>query len=275
MVGARDTCCNGVCSCCPYGCTFVAPCIFGILAISFSWSAAWGCHYVELSNARGNELGVGPWAVETITSFTDDSFQTKDHEECTTWEDHDLFSTSMIDTPLRFTRAISMIGAFLGLFFWIPLMFAGCMILRPSLLSAMIPIFVLVGICMILTLVMLASDVCKDAYDCDLGGGGVVAILAFICWIVTAIVVRCMREKDGYDEDIAPPAGAPVNNSPAEQPQGDTTTIQHIGEEDGTTVKIVTKTSRDANGNQIVTETREVIRPPAKNDVPLTRAVPE
>lgn len=250
MAGTKETCANGLCVCCPYGCTFVAPCILGIIAMAFTWSSTWGCHFLELGGS--NTIGVGPWSVEDfnlLETIVDDD----DDDGCISWDESDYLDMDMIDAPLKFTRAISMIGAFVGLIFWITLMFAGCMIIPPAVLKLMVPIFGLVAVCMLLTLVMMASDVCKDASDCQLSGGGVAAILAFFFWLSTSASIVFMKEKESEEKDTERAVPA-KGEEPPEQPvnaegniivEDETATKQSTKPDDGPEITQTEATGED------------------------------
>ena len=109
---------------------------------------------------------------------------------------------------------------------------------------------------------MLASDLCQDGNDCEMEGSGVMAILGFVFWIATAAVIPCMRERPTRSGNPPPPATAAAADPEAAAAESLTNTVeQTVVEEDGSVVKILTKTTTDINGNQTVTETRQVIQP--------------
>ena len=120
-----------------------------------TWSSTFGCHYFETTypltpfNTR-NKFSVGPWTVE---DFNFRAGQIVDRDNCKGWYEHDRVTADWIDTPITFVRVISMISYLVALLFWVFLMIGGCMVLSPTLLKLMIPIFGFVAICSILTLV--------------------------------------------------------------------------------------------------------------------------
>ena len=109
----------------------------------------------------------------------------------------------------------------------------------------------------------MASDLCQDSNDCGIGGTGTAAILAFVFWIATAAVIPCMREKKKRPTNNAESTATatPETAVPAAAETLTNTVEQTMVEEDGTVVKLTTKTTTDTNGNKTITETREIIKP--------------
>ena len=109
----------------------------------------------RISVDLSNRFSVGPWTVENFdlafggTVIVDDD----DNDGCVGWYQHDHVTADWIDAPIKFVRVISMLAAFASLFFWVPLMMGGCMVLQPALLKVMMFIFIFVAISSILTLV--------------------------------------------------------------------------------------------------------------------------
>ena len=127
-------------------------------------SSTWGCSYFETTfpdtpNDPSNRFSVGPWTVEDFDLVGRDKIiihgdnGDNDDEGCIGWYEHDHLTGDWIDAPIKFVRVISMLAAFVSLFFWLPLMMGGCMVLGPEVLKLMIFIFVYVAISSILTLV--------------------------------------------------------------------------------------------------------------------------
>ncbi|KAL7573579.1 hypothetical protein ACA910_008715 [Epithemia clementina (nom. ined.)] len=273
MAGDSDReCCK---NCCPYGVTFMAPCILSIMAIAFTWSATFGCNYLEVTVDllyADYSFGVGPWTLEksTIASI-DDAYLTIE-KECVGWneENDGYLGDRWIDAPMKTARAFSLMGALLGFIFWVPLMFGACITLQPAMLKLMVLVFGAVGVFMILTLSMLASDVCTDLDDCKLYGGGAAAIIAFVCWIATSLTIMCMKEKASANDN------APLGPAPQEeQPLPETTVAEQITEnEDGSVIKVTTTTTTDGKGNKTIKETREEVKQTAvatEVDIPVAK----
>ncbi|KAL7573652.1 hypothetical protein ACA910_008779 [Epithemia clementina (nom. ined.)] len=255
-----------ICKCCPYGLSFAAPCVLSIIAISFTWSATWGCNYLALNshysgNVELSELHFGPWTVEKISIDNNEVV-----DECVTWDESYLPTDLFFDASFKFTRAISLIGALIALIFFIPLMIAGCMVLEPLCLKIMAPMFAFAGFCMILTLILMNTDICQDE-DCDLIGGGVAAILAFLFWMFTACTVGTMRLTES-DDGAAPAAAAAIV-------PGTTVEEKTTVNEDGTAVKVTTTTTTDEKGNKTVQEVREVVKPGEEDTPALPEESPE
>ena len=148
--------------CCPYGHTFAAPCILGVLAMVSTYSATFSCHLLDTNavfNGKKVDFFVGPWTVE---DFKISSTGDVDYEDCVGWDEHDLVSTSLLDAPARFSRSISMIGCFAAFIFWVVLMFSSCCVFDSFVFNSMIPVFGLAAITSILTLVRHAHDETSD-----------------------------------------------------------------------------------------------------------------
>ena len=126
--------------------------------------------------------------------------------------------------------------------------------------------FFILGMCQILTLLLLSSNICSNG--CKLSTGGIVGVVAFLCWMATAVM--CCFVKDPAPPP-APPTPQPVVAVEAASPvhshvaapavMAQETTTQHV-EADGTIVIERVRTNTD--GTTVVTS--EII-PPASAKV--------
>lgn len=116
-----------------------------------------------------------------------------------------------------------------------------------------------IGLFQLLTLLLLASEVCSSGCT-KLGIGGIISIVSGVLWLVSCILCFFVGEPNEREIPIAtgtPISGdAPTSQSTFVEQTEQTTSQQHV-EKDGTVV-IETTTTR-ADGSVIVTT--EVIPP--------------
>ena len=197
---SSDKCCGG--SCCPYGAYFTLPAILVPIATYLTWHFTYGCQFVLITSETSSnlELGLGPWLVEEWDLFSSDGGS----GTCVTWEDHDAQVDEDIDGPIKFTRAVTMMVSLLSLIHMIAfLVMSCCKFPKPIIWGLTISAFVF-ALMSILTMAMFGTDICsEDGLECEIGGTGIVAIVAFIIWIGAGVSMIFLKPKDG-DEAAAP-----------------------------------------------------------------------
>ena len=97
-------------------------------------------------------------------------------------------------------------------------------------------------------------------------------IVVFFLWIVAGVSITKMRE-----EERSPATGSRISDGAAVEMASQTreqTVEDTIVEEDGTIVKLTTKTVSNPDGSKSVTETREIVQQGGQRGVEPTIVVP-
>uniref|UniRef100_A0A7S2UC58 Claudin n=1 Tax=Attheya septentrionalis TaxID=420275 RepID=A0A7S2UC58_9STRA len=195
--------------CCSYPNGTALGITVGILAtVSFLLSvfATYGCHYVDVDLRiqtppisgwpddddipwGENTVGFGLYTREsnywTIDENVDSNYACRDWSE----RDRDFF----FDGPWKAARAMAVISTIFGFAVMVCTFIMPCMRFPRFVLKIMALLLLLAGIFCFLSLVALASDICKD-YDCVFSHSAGVAIAAGIMYFITGCVLYMMKE---------------------------------------------------------------------------------
>jgi len=152
-----------------------------------------------VSKTPDHEVFIGYWSRENpaIAAGLQD-----DNNYCVKWDSNsrkDLF-----DGSWRFGRFLGVFGLMLGLPLLIALIYILCCRLPTRAFPVMIGVAVYLSASCLLLLCGLASDICK-LEDCQIGPGGIIAIVDFFLWMVGALLIYKIlersRELDLADEN--------------------------------------------------------------------------
>lgn len=109
------------CQCCAYGGLSAIPLAVAPLAVIFSWSFTFTCHFWQTTvDAYPYDLGL--WSMERFSAKDVEAYpstgQTKTYsefeDECVYLADHDYLQVSDSDAPFQFARSMSLLVCLLG-----------------------------------------------------------------------------------------------------------------------------------------------------------------
>jgi cytoskeletal protein RodZ len=135
--------------------------------------------------------------------------------------------------------------------------------------------YTITGLLVLLCLVALSSDICKNAESCEIDTAGVIGILASVFWFISAgLVLLTLKWPRNADSFFS--TGYPVEAVAAQPAPTIEREVRSVTNEDGSTTTVTRTTVTHPDGSKNVTETTETSEPhPIAESVPLgSDAVP-
>ena len=107
----------------------------------------------------------------------------------------------------------------------------------------------------------MASAICQDAEDCEIGGAGGLCIFSSILWLIAGVTTLFVKPRAPRMPSTLPAAPSAVTYARTAPPQVPTTireTTTITEKPDGTTTTTTRVAQLDQNGREIVSETTDV-----------------
>lgn len=283
--------------CCPYP-LVVIPGILVLLAICFTSYSSFACDYFRIEDAsievgKKTDLQVGLWTIQDVNPdylqldsgssnsvWGDDNMWDEDRYECVGWNERSLLGpASMVelDGSMSAARAFSLLAFLLGMFGMVLICIPCCFSFdEPRKYGKiLVTTYTITGLLVLLSLVALSSDICKNAESCEIDTAGVIGILASVFWFISAgLVLLTLKWPRNADSFFS--TGYPVEAVAAQPAPTIEREVRSVTNEDGSTTTVTRTTVTHPDGSKNVTETTETSEPhPIAESVPLgSDAVP-
>ncbi len=230
--------------CCPYGGSHVLPGIFSGFALVFTLAVSGGCTFLRLSDAApidelfnnnpAGTIGAGIWFYEDVNAVG---------TEATTCVEYPEFFPT--DTAFQFTRFFSTLSSFGGTALFVMLMIAACRDFSKSkyLMIVAAGFFAMSLICMLQLVsrgwalqkmsffffsethrsdfssvkILLASDLCKKASTCEMGGNAKLIIITSLLWMLAGVLTAKMKRKPWSNHRNGATTELPPNYPPEDR----------------------------------------------------------
>jgi len=268
----------GIKACCsyPHGTVSVFAGALAIFSWAITWTASGTCHFVQVDLGEqlvDNDITGFPSTREEEDQWL--SFGLFVHEKymddyCTDYSSYQ--QDVLFDAKWRTARAFSGMADFFGFCVMVFTVLMACMATHPKFIRNLALACVLIGFLSIMMLVGLASQICKDMYECHLGRGTIYSIIGTTTWFMTAVCVakipppKMREDGDGeeqrpinlnFQQELGSNGGGDATTPPEVEmakklPPGTVTQTETILP-DGTVTHLVTTVNKD--GTQTETKT--------------------
>jgi hypothetical protein len=129
--------------------------------------------------------------------------------------------------------------------------------------------YAIIGLLILLSLVALSSDICKDAESCDIDTAGVIGIVASVFWFISAgLVLLTLKRPRNADSSFR--IGYPLEAFAAQTEPTTEREVRTVTNEDGSMTTVTRMTVTHPDGRKTVTETTEMAEPhPIAESAPM------
>jgi hypothetical protein len=109
--------------CCPYGPLLSVASALAIVATLLTWFGSFDCNFY-----KANGLGIGLWAVEDDLALNAFTFSGESSDDtCQGWNEAPQFVQDLLDTPMKFARALSLIACLSSAVVFVIILLPSCM----------------------------------------------------------------------------------------------------------------------------------------------------
>lgn len=207
-----------------------------------------------------SSLGFGLYTRQNKYRFDDIDAEWEDWGDnyaCYEWTDSE--QDLLFDSKWKAARVFGQIGSTIGVILMILTIVMACMSFSVIAVRVMAFASFVAGVCVFLTLLALASDICNE-YDCEFSHGAGTSIGAGLAFMLTAIILAMTPAavKIAATDDV--PMFSPTQQNMATivpnttpQPPAGTVTVTETTLPDGS--KKTTRITHNADGSKTVQET--------------------
>mmetsp|Transcript_8988 Transcript_8988/g.11955 ORF Transcript_8988/g.11955 Transcript_8988/m.11955 type:complete len:395 (+) Transcript_8988:122-1306(+) len=239
---------------CPNGYSLLLPFSLVLAAAAFTSVGSFSCQYLRIHDAdSGVSYGMGLLSIQESAAANLPEPAPSGTAKCVRWDRDDVDSFLQV---ARVSSVLTLIAAAVCLVIFVVI--GVVRIFEPFLrhiLACMCCTFFFIAILMLVTLIVLLSDNCKNAEDCEWNWAGTCSMIAAVIWMVAGCVVCCtpikQREReviekqdknmddgsdededDGHDEDDDDDKNKFANNNDKEKNDDDDNNDEENGNND-------------------------------------------